>query len=124
MERADDRTVLPHGQADSLPHTSASAADCGSHWNCSIWILGLLGLFAWQAWLALGLFGPERPWETLLDDRPVISGSHPQHLYLGTLGARSLATCGTVNVYDPAFQAAYPKTPIFNGSRLAELMLF
>src|SRR3712207_3527201 len=40
------------------------------------------GLLAWQLWLALGLFGPA-PLTGLTDDRPVISGAHPQHLYIG-----------------------------------------
>src|SRR6202011_1479717 len=66
-----------------------------AHWNWSIWLLGVLALLAWQTWLALGLFGPEAPWNTLVDDRPVLSGSHPQHLYLGSLGAQALAANGT-----------------------------
>jgi hypothetical protein len=74
-------------------------------------------------WLALGLFGPNDPWQTLLDDRPVISGAHPQNLYLGSVGAQSQATSGTFCAYDPAFAAGFPKTPIFNGSRFAEIML-
>jgi len=92
-------------------------------WHGSMKLLGLLGLFAWQTWLTLGLFGPEAPWHTLLDDRPIISGSHPPNLYLGTKGAEGLLNSGTTCVYDPAFQAGYPKTPIFNGSRIAEVVL-
>ena len=34
------------------------------------------------------------------------------------------AASGCICVYDPAFQLGYPKTPIFNGSRLAEVALF
>ena len=49
---------------------------------------------------------------------------HPQHLYLGYLVAQSLAGSGTICVYDTAFQAGYLKTPIFNGSRIAEIILF
>jgi hypothetical protein len=95
-----------------------------AHWNWSIGVLGLLAMLGWQTWLALGLFGPDDPWHTLLDSRPVISGSHPQHLYLGTQGALALGSSGCICVYDPAFQLGYPKTPIFNGSRLAEVALF
>lgn len=84
----------------------------------------LAGLVAWQGWMTLSLFGPDDPWQRLLDDRPLISGSHPQNFYLGFLGARSLWTSGRSCCLDPAFQAAYPKTPVFNGSRLAELFLF
>jgi len=99
-------------------------ADETAHWNWSIWLLGMLTLVGWQTWLALGLFGPSSPWHTLVDDQPILSGSHPQNLRLGTLGAQSLKTSGTICVYDPAFQSGYPKTPIFNGSRLAEITLF
>jgi hypothetical protein len=100
------------------------SADATAHWNGSICLLSLVGLLAWQTWLSLGLFGPDDPWRTLLDDRPVISGAHPQHLYLGYLGAQSLAGSGTICVYDTAFQIGYLKTPIFNGSRIAEIVLF
>jgi hypothetical protein len=99
-------------------------ADATLPWNWSLRLMGLLGLVAWQTWLTLGLFGPDTPWHALVDDRPVVSGSHPQHLYLGTLGAQSLSSRGTICVYDSAFQAGYPKTPIFNGSRIAEIALF
>src|SRR5262249_26141948 len=88
------------------------------------WLLGLLGLLLWQGWLTLGLFGRDRPLERLLDDRPVLSGRHPLHLYHGTLGARALHERGTLSCYDPAFHAGYPKTPVFDsGSRPAELAL-
>jgi hypothetical protein len=60
----------------------------------------------------------------LTDDRPIISGSHPLHLYFGWLGATSLRSTGNLYCYDPAFQAGYPKTPVFDsGSRPAELFL-
>ena len=60
----------------------------------------------------------------MLDDRPIVSGGHPLHLYHGFLGARSLRERGTASCYDPAFNAGYPKTPVFDsGSRPAELML-
>src|SRR5262245_9345111 len=88
------------------------------------WCLPLLGLWAWQAWLTLGLFGARQPWQRLLDDAPVMSGRHPLHLYHGHLGARSFLDNGRLTCYDPAFQAGYPKTPVFDsGSRPAELFL-
>src|SRR5437588_11092625 len=88
------------------------------------WLLGLLALSAWQGWLTVGLFGPDRPLERLLDDQPVLSGRHPLHLYHGYLGARALQERGTLSCYDPAFHAGYPKTPVFDsGSRPAELAL-
>ncbi|MDW8267377.1 MAG: hypothetical protein RMJ52_18800, partial [Gemmataceae bacterium] len=88
------------------------------------WGLVFLALCTWHAWLTLTLFGETRPWEGLISDEPIISGRHPLHLYHGYLGARSLIETGTSCCYDPAFQAGYPKTPIFDsGSRPAELFL-
>lgn len=91
------------------------------------WFLGLITLLVflgWQGWLTIGLFGADAPFARLLDDEPILSGSHPQHLYLGWIGAHSLKESGRLCVYDNSFQAAYPKTPIFNGSRFGELFLF
>jgi hypothetical protein len=89
-----------------------------------LWVVVLLALAVWQGWMILTQFDPERPWEALLDDRPVLSGCHPLHLYHGTLGARALHERGTLACYDPAFYAGYPKTPVFDsGSRPAELVL-
>jgi hypothetical protein len=90
----------------------------------SLWTLLFLALVAWQGWMTLSLFGPDEPWQALLDDRPILSGRHPLHLYHGYLGARSLWTTGRLSCYDPAFQIGYPKTPVFDsGSRPAELFL-
>jgi hypothetical protein len=92
--------------------------------DCPAWAICLLGLIAWQAWMTLSLFGPDASWEDLLDDRPIISGRHPLHLYHGYLGAQSFREHGSLCCYDPAYQAGYPKTPVFDsGSRLAELSL-
>ena len=88
--------------------------------NRPLWLLGLLALLAWHLWRTLGLFGPESPLDRLLDDRPLIAGRHPLHLYHGYLGARSLRERGALSCYDPAFHAGYPKTPVFDaGSRPA-----
>ena len=84
----------------------------------------LVLLLSWQAWLTLGLFGPGYPWSHLTDDEPVLSGAHPQHQYLGAKGALALKMTGQPCAFDPAFQSGYLKTPIFNGSRLAEVFLF
>lgn len=109
-----------------------------------LWWLVFLGLLAWQAWLTLSLFasGPNfgdntdgavadlatracAAWQRLIDDEPIISGRHPVHLYFGFLGAQSFRERGTLCCYDPAFQAGYPKTPVFDaGSRPAELFLY
>jgi hypothetical protein len=74
--------------------------------------------------MTLTLFGPEQPWNVLLNDEPIVSGRHPLHLYHGYLGAQSLLERGTTCCYDPWFQAGYPKSPVFDGgSRPAELFL-
>jgi hypothetical protein len=74
--------------------------------------------------MTLSLFGTDDPWEALVDDRPIISGCHALHLYHGYLGAQGLHSQGRSSCYDPAFQAGYPKTPVFDaGSRPAELFL-
>ena len=92
--------------------------------NSRLWRLPLLGLVVWQGWMTLTLFGPGVAWRRLLDDDPILCGRHPLHLYHGVLGARSYLRHGTLSCYDPAFQAGYPKTPVFDsGSRPAELFL-
>jgi hypothetical protein len=84
----------------------------------------MLGLVAGQAWLTLGLFGPAHALAPVLDDRPILSGRHPLHLYHGYLGARALLARGGLSCYDPSFFAGYPKTPVFDaGSRPAEIAL-
>jgi hypothetical protein len=85
-----------------------------------IWPWILVGLLTWQGWMTWCLLEGR----TIFDNRPVLSGFHPQHLYLGTLGARSMHATGGSCCYDTAFQIGYPKTPVFNGSRLAEVFLF
>jgi len=88
------------------------------------WIPILLVLLFAQSWLTLRLFGPDRCVHQLLSDRPILSGRHPLHLYHGILGASHWLERGTPTCYDPAFQAGYPKTPVFDGSsRPAELFL-
>ena len=72
--------------------------------------------------MTLGLFG-SYPWPKLVNDQPLLSGAHPAHLYLGFLGAQARLSSGSCCCYDPAWQIGYPRTPIFNGSRLAELFL-
>jgi len=89
-----------------------------------VWYLVGLGLIVWQGWMTLTLFGPDHPWQRLCDDQPIVSGRHALHFYHGTLGAQSLRDRGRLSCYDPAFQAGYPKTPVFDsGSRPAELFL-
>ncbi len=108
-----------------------------------LWWLAFVGLFGWQAWLTLSLFAPpsssgddrgflsllvstsRASWERLTNDEPIVAGAHPLHLYFGYLGAQTFRERGTLCCFDPAFQAGYPKTPVFDaGSRPAELFLF
>lgn len=106
-----------------FPAPDARPALAG-HWPGIIWSTILLVLVGWQGWMTLGLFGSHHPWEKLLDAEPILSGDHPLHLYHGFLGASSLKERGSFCCYDPAFQAGYPKTPVFDsGSRPAELFL-
>ena len=80
-------------------------------------------LLAWQAWITLGLFGDAAPWPNLTNDQPLMSGAHPANLTRARLAARALREIGSFCYYDPN-QVGYPKTPIFDGSRFAELFLF
>jgi hypothetical protein len=89
-----------------------------------LWTAFFLALVVWHGWMTLTLFGHDRPWQSLLNDEPILSGRHPLHLYHGYLGACSLLTSGRVCCYDHAFQAGYPITPVFDsGSRPAVLFL-
>lgn len=107
-------TDRPQSADESPPRPSA--------WLPALaWTALLAALVVWQAWLTLALFGGPA---NLTSELPILSGAHPQHLYLGALGAEGLRTTGSSCVYDPAFQIAYPKTPIFDGSRLAETFLY
>ncbi len=75
--------------------------------------------------MTLSLFGSADALENLLSDQPIVSGRHPLHLYHGCLGAQSFWERWSVSCFDPAFQAGYPKTPVYDsGSRPAEFFLF
>jgi hypothetical protein len=88
------------------------------------WLLAVVALVLAQIGLTLVLFGPNRAWSAVTDDRPILSGRHPLHLYHGALGAASFYARGTTTCYDPRFQAGFPKTPVFDAaSRPAELFL-
>jgi hypothetical protein len=103
--------------------------ECAPASSIRIWMLTVANLvclallLAWQGWLTLGLFG-SAPWTGLTNQEPITSGTHPRQLYLGYRGAYSLARTGTNCVYDWMQAAGYPKTPIFDGSRGAEVVLF
>jgi hypothetical protein len=109
-------------ESAALPQADGPAA--GSGFMPWVWSLLVLGLVFGHGWKTLQLFGPDDPWHNLLDERPLLDGRHPLHLYHGYLGARSFRSTWRSTCYDPAFQAGYPKTPIFDsGSRPAELFL-
>jgi hypothetical protein len=99
-------------------------AEGSANWTLPswLWLLGAAALLVWHGWLTLALFGDE-PWRNLVSDEPIVSGVHPQNQYLATLGAHALSTQGRTSVIDLHFQAAYPKTPIFDGARVAEVLL-
>ncbi|HZZ77541.1 MAG TPA: hypothetical protein VFE62_03425 [Gemmataceae bacterium] len=101
-----------------------TSADGSAGWTLPLWafLLGAAALCAWHGWLTLSLFGDD-PWERMLNDQPIVSGSHPQGLYIGHLGSQSLANHGRSVVCDFSSQALWPKTPIFDGGRLAEFFL-
>jgi len=97
------------------------AADAGFRKSPG-WLVVLALLLAVQGWLTLRLFGPGLPVERMTNDEPVLNGRHPLHSYHGLLGNRSWHERRTITCYDPAFQAGYLKTPVFDaGSRPAEL---
>src|SRR5262245_41363952 len=86
------------------------------------WLVVLAMLVCAQGWLTLRLFGPGIPADRITNDDPVLDGRHPLHSYHGLLGSRVWHARATTTCYDPAFQAGYLKTPIFDsGSRPAEL---
>jgi hypothetical protein len=85
------------------------------------WLAIVVVLLAAQGWLTLRLFTSDDSFNSLLDDRPILTGRHPLHYYHGMLGARTWLEQGTSCCFDPAYQAGYPKTPVFDGgSRPAE----
>jgi hypothetical protein len=106
----------------AVPRTGNSApAQPANH---ALWLLPFAALVVWQAWMTLGLFSARAEPASLLDDRPLVSGRHPLHLYHGYLGAGTLLSRGSLSCFDPNFYAGYPKTPVFDaGSRPAELAL-
>lgn len=96
----------------------------GSAWTPPTWawLTGAAALIVWHGWLTLALFGDD-PLERLTNTQPITSGTHGQHLYLATVGAKAIVTHGRSTVYDHRYQIGYPKTPIFDGARLGELFL-
>jgi hypothetical protein len=84
--------------------------------------LVVVGLFGWQTWLTMGLFG-DAAWTNLTNEAPLMSGAHPANLTRARLAAQALRQTGTLCWYDLS-QAGTPMTPIFDGCRFADLFLF
>jgi hypothetical protein len=113
-----------HPRRMDAPFFSTTGAPQAGFWSRMGWNALLLLLTAAQAWMTLGLFDAGRDWHRILDDEPILSGRHPLHMYHGHLGALSFLSRRSLCCYDPAFQAGYPKTPVFDaGSRPAEFFL-
>jgi hypothetical protein len=113
-------TIPPMNEA----RTDAGGTTAVGFCDRPLWVLPLLALLALQSATTLTLFDPQRSTQPLLDDGPILDGLHPLHLDHGLLGAQSWREGGFGCCYDPAFQAGYPKTPVFDsGSRPAELFL-
>src|SRR5947209_20308858 len=86
--------------------------------------LPLLSLLVWHGWMTLSLFGPASRWQHLFNNGPILSGRHALHLYHGFRVARAFHDRGVICSFDPAFQAGYPITPVFDeGARPAALFL-
>jgi hypothetical protein len=83
----------------------------------------LAALAGWHGWMTLSLFGSDSAWEQLGNDQPVITGRHAGNFYLGMMAAKARLATGSACCYDPADYVGYPRTPIFNGSRLSELFM-
>lgn len=108
----------------NTPPLRALPAPGPDFWNHRAWFLGILVLAFWQGWITLSLFGTVQPWVHLFDDQPILSGRHPLHFYHSCLGSRAFFDHGSLCCFDPAFEAGYPKTPVFDsGSRPGELFL-
>jgi hypothetical protein len=87
-----------------------------------LWLLVVAAIIWGQAGLANQLFGGKINRD---DSRPVVEGRHPLHFYHGQLGAETFRIRRSTACFDPAFQAGYPKTPVFDGGcRTVELVLF
>ena len=101
------------------------ASDSHGFRRSPLWLVVLAALVACQGWLTLQLFGGEESLAQLTSDAPILDGRHPLHFYHGLLGNRVWHERRGNLCYDPAFQAGYLKTPIFDGgSRPAELFLY
>src|SRR5438105_2129964 len=88
---ARPRWMLPRSRTPPFPTPSRPWLRAAILWG-----LVFLGLMVWNGWMILRLFGPDQPWQRLLNDQPIISGRHPLHLYHGYLGAQSLLEQGTL----------------------------
>src|SRR6516225_6249954 len=68
---------FPAMESSANARTEAVTPRCGIG---RIWNLSLVALILGQGWVTLSLFGPQQPWQQLLNDQPIVSGRHPLHL--------------------------------------------
>jgi hypothetical protein len=79
------------------------------------WLVVVAALLVGQGWLTLQLFSSDLSFERILNDEPIVSGRHSLHYYHGSIGAKAWEARGTSSCFDAAYQAGYPKTPVFDG---------
>ena len=102
------------------PADGSTRTDFG---NRRLWIVAWLVLLAWQGWLTWGLFGPSPPAPCSTTNLSSRGGTRCTSTTVILAPAPSWSEAAYV-VSTPAFQAGYPKTPVFDsGSRPAELFL-
>lgn len=81
-------------------------------------LLAAAAVLAVHAGLTARLLGSD--WaELLLADAPFLQGQHALNLYQAELGAEALRSGGGGVVFDPCFQAGWPKSPWFSAEARA-----
>src|SRR5262249_21767776 len=65
----DHRRYHPRARDPALPLPAEGSA-LARCWNRLLWLVLLGGLFVWQGWMTLALFGPDDPWQRLCDAQP------------------------------------------------------
>lgn len=66
----------------------------------------------------------DQPLSTAFDDKPIVSGRHPVHLYHASAGAAAFHDTGDCAGFDPNFAAGFARTPAVDfDSRPYELFL-
>ena len=99
---------MPADMSQNQPTTPASP----SRWK-GVWLLAALLLLLLHGVLTLRVFGPSWGLQ-LLTAEPLVSGLYAQHLQQAEWGAQALHAQRGGIVFDPSFQAGYPKSPWFD----------